>query len=123
MRGAVVEDDFYNKLERLSVQAEKKNKMLAAHVQHICEVHDTVIRTYYQQIHGSPGADATTSMEILGEQVHVEINHFLFVINCCRKVKAGSSLSKMSKPTALNTNGTAQVLEWFNISDTAKKLY
>ena len=29
----------------------------------------------------------------------------------------------MSKPTALHTEGTAQVLECLNISDTAKKLY
>jgi predicted transcriptional regulator len=28
-RGAVVEDDFYDKLERLSVQAGKKDKILA----------------------------------------------------------------------------------------------
>jgi len=28
-RGAVVEDDFYDKLERLSIQAEKKDKILA----------------------------------------------------------------------------------------------
>jgi len=42
-RSAVVEDDFYNKLERLSVQAGKTDKILAAHVQRICEVHDTVI--------------------------------------------------------------------------------
>jgi len=38
-------------------------------------------------------------------------------------VKTGQSLSKMSKPTALHTEGTAQVSEWLNISDTAKKLY
>ena len=50
-RGAVVEDDFKNKLEKLSVQAGKKNKILAAHVQCICEAHDTVIQSYYQQIH------------------------------------------------------------------------
>jgi len=37
-RGAEVEDDFCNKLERLSVQAEKKDKILAAHVQRICEL-------------------------------------------------------------------------------------
>jgi len=70
-RGAVVEGDLYNKLKRLSVRVGKKNKILAAHVQRICEVHDTVIRSYYQQIHGSSGADATTSMENLGEQVYV----------------------------------------------------
>jgi len=41
--GAVVEDNFYNKLERLSVQTGKKDKILAAHVQRICEAHDTVM--------------------------------------------------------------------------------
>jgi len=72
-RSAVVEDDFYNKLERLNVQAGKQDKILAAHVQRICKAHDTVMPSYYQQIHGSSGADATTSMdsENLGEQVYV----------------------------------------------------
>jgi len=70
-RGAVVEDDFYNKLEKLNVQAGKKDKRMLAHVQHICEAHDTVIRPYYQQKHGSSGADATTSMQNIGEQVYV----------------------------------------------------
>jgi len=70
-RGAVVEDDFYNKLEKLNVQAGKRDKILLAHVQRICEVHDTVMRSYYQQIHGSSGADATTSMDNIGEQMYV----------------------------------------------------
>jgi len=30
-RGAVVEDDFYNKLEKLNVQAGGKDEILAAH--------------------------------------------------------------------------------------------
>jgi len=70
-RGAVVEDDFYNKLEKLSVQAGKRDKILLAHVQRICEAPETVMRSYYQQTHGSSGADATTSesMENIGEQV------------------------------------------------------
>jgi len=68
-RGAVVEDDFYNKLEKLNVQARKSDKILLA--QRICEAHDTVMRSYYQQIHGSSGADATTSTENIGEQVYV----------------------------------------------------
>ena len=66
-RGAVVEVDFYNKLERLSVQAGKKGMILAAHLQRICKAQ----RSYYPQIHGSSGADATTSMENIGEQVFV----------------------------------------------------
>jgi len=68
-RGAVVEIDFYNKLEKLNVQAGKRDKILLAYVQRICEAHDTVMRSYYQQIHGSSGADATTSMENIGKQV------------------------------------------------------
>jgi len=68
--GTVVEFFFYNKLKRLNVQAGKKYKILPAHVQRICEAHDTVMRSYYQQIHGSSGADATTSMEDIGEQVY-----------------------------------------------------
>jgi len=70
-RGAVVEYDFYNKLEKLNVQAEKRDKILLAHVQRICKAHDTVTQCYYQQIHGSSGADATTSIENIGEQVYV----------------------------------------------------
>jgi len=66
-----VENDFYNKLERLNVQAGKRDKILLGHVQRICEAHDTVMQSYYQQIHGSSGADATTSMENIGEQVYV----------------------------------------------------
>ena len=70
-RGAVVEGDFYNKLEKLNVQAGNRDKILLAHVQPICEAHDTVMQSYYQQIHGSSGANATTSMENIGEQVYV----------------------------------------------------
>ena len=66
-RGAGV----YNKLERLNVQAGGKYKILSAYVQRICEVHDIVMRSYYQQIHGSSEADATISMENIGEQVYV----------------------------------------------------
>ena len=72
------------------------------------------MRSYYQQIHGLSGVDATTSMENIAEQVYVKITHNLFVISCWRNVKTGQSLSKMSKPTALHrdTEGTAQVSEW-----------
>ena len=63
--------NFYNKLDKLNVQAEKKDKILLAHVSRICEAHDTVMRSYYQQIHGLSVADATTTMENIGEQVYV----------------------------------------------------
>ena len=65
-RGAVAQDDFYNKLEKLNVQAGKRDKILLAHVQRTCEAHGTVMRSYYQQIHGSSRADTTTSMKIIG---------------------------------------------------------
>jgi len=68
-----LEDDFYKKLEKLNVQEGKKDKILLAHVQRICEAHDTVMRSYYQQIHGLSGADAMTLMENTGEQVYNEI--------------------------------------------------
>ena len=42
-RGAVVEDDFYNILAKLNVQAGKRDQILLAHVQRICEAHDTVM--------------------------------------------------------------------------------
>jgi len=76
--GAVVlfflKDDFYNKLEKLNVYAGEKDKILLAHVQRIWEAHDIVMRPYYQQIHGSSGADATTSTGI-GEQASVCVNN------------------------------------------------
>ena len=66
-----MEDDFYNNLEKLNVQAGKKDKILLAHVQRICEAHDTIMWSYYQQIHRLSGVDATTSMENIGERVYV----------------------------------------------------
>ena len=53
--------------ERLSIQAAKRDKTLAAYVYFICKAHDTVIPSYYQQIHGSSGANA----ENLGKQAYV----------------------------------------------------
>jgi len=70
-RSAVVEDDFYNKLEQLNLHAGKMDKILLSHVQRISEAHDTVMRSYYQQIYGSSRADATRSMDNIEEQVYV----------------------------------------------------
>ena len=76
-RGAVVEDDFYNKLERLNVLAGKKDKILLAHATRICEAHGTVKRSYYQQIHGSSGAIDGDEMEmwILSTNVNIEYKY------------------------------------------------
>jgi len=49
-RGAVVEDDFYNTLEKLNVQAGKRDKILLALVQRIFKPYGTVMRSYYQQM-------------------------------------------------------------------------
>jgi len=54
-RGVVVKDDLYNKLERLSVQAREKEKILEAHVQRICEAHDTVMQSYVSKYMGRLG--------------------------------------------------------------------
>ena len=56
-----MEDDFYKKLEKLDVQAEKKDKIFSDHVTQVCEGHDRVILSYLQQIHASPGADVKGS--------------------------------------------------------------
>ena len=103
-----MEDDFYNKFERLSVQAWKWDQIRTAHVWRIFEAHDTVIQSYHQQIHGSFGADTVTSIENIREQAYVQRTLNYFVTNYWRKVKAGQSLSKMSKLTALHTEGTAK---------------
>jgi len=70
-RATVVEDDFCYKLEKLNVQEGEKYKILLAHVQRICEALDALMLSYYQKIHGSSGADATTSIENIGEQVYL----------------------------------------------------
>jgi len=88
---AVVEDDFYDKLDKLSVQAGKKDMILLAHVQSICKAHDTVMRSYYQQIHGSSGGDATKSMENNGEQVCVS-NSQSFCHQLLKKGEDGGKL-------------------------------
>ena len=45
--GAVVQDYFYNKLDKLNVHTRKRDKILSAHVQCICEAHDTVMRSLF----------------------------------------------------------------------------
>ena len=65
-RGAVVEVDFYDKLERLSVQTREKDKILTAHV----HVHSNPILSANTWV-VSPGADVMTLMETIGEQVFV----------------------------------------------------
>ena len=49
-RGAVVEDDFCNKLERLSVQVGKLDKILSARVQRICDIRDDVKVAWFVRV-------------------------------------------------------------------------
>ena len=56
-----MESDFYEKLEKLDVQAGKKDKIFSDHITQVCEAHGQVISSYLQQIHRSPGADAKGS--------------------------------------------------------------
>ena len=73
LQGAVVQQWKMTSITNsiINVQAGKKDKTLLSHFQCIYEAHDTIMRSYYQQIHGSSGADSTTSMENIGEQVYV----------------------------------------------------
>ena len=63
------EGDFYDKLQKLDVQARKKDNIFSDHVTQVCEAHDRVILSYLQQIHGSPGADAKVSKDNNGQNV------------------------------------------------------
>ena len=47
-RGSVMESDFYEKLEKLDVQAGKKEKIFSDHVTQVCEAHCQVISSYFQ---------------------------------------------------------------------------
>ena len=60
-RGSVMESNFYEKLEKLDVQAGKKDKIFSDHLTQVCEAHGQVISSYFQQIHECPGTDAKGS--------------------------------------------------------------
>ena len=71
-RGSVMKSDFYEKLEKLDVQAGKKDKIFSDHITQVCEAHGQVISSYLQQIHGFPGTDARGSSQKnnIGENVY-----------------------------------------------------
>ena len=60
-RGSIMKSNFYEKLEKLDVQAGEKDKIFSDHLTQVCEVHGQVLSSYFQQIHGSPGTDARGS--------------------------------------------------------------
>ena len=62
-RGAVVEDNFYNKLDKLNVHAGKRDKILLAHVQRICEAHDTVKKREQSRQESTTNGKIASSVE------------------------------------------------------------
>ena len=77
------------------------------------------MKFYCQQIHGSSGADATTSMK----NIVCLHNSQSFCHQLLKKGEDGAQLEKDEQTNGVTHKGTAQVSEWLNISDTAKKLY
>ena len=69
-RGSVMEGDVYEKLEKLDVQAGKKDKIFSDHVTQVCEAHDRVMLSSLQQIHESQGADVKGSRNNIGQNVY-----------------------------------------------------
>ena len=69
-RGSVMEIDFSEKLEKLDVQAGKKEKIFYDHLTQVCEAHNRVMLSYHQQIQGSPGVNARGSKDDIGQNVY-----------------------------------------------------
>ena len=51
-RGSVVESDFYTKLKKLDIQKGKRDKLFADQVTQVCEAHNRVIVSFFQQVQG-----------------------------------------------------------------------
>jgi len=70
-RESVVESDFYIKLKKLDVQEGKKDKLFADHVTEVCEAHNRVIVSFFQQVQGGARTTTEGSRENLWHNVHV----------------------------------------------------
>jgi len=70
-RESVVESDFYTKLKKLDVQEGKKDKLFADHVTQVCEAHNRVIVSFFQQVQGGARPTTEGSRENLWHNVHV----------------------------------------------------
>ena len=69
-RGSVKESDFYEKLEKLDVQAGKKDKIFSDDLTQVCEAHNRVMVSYHQQIQRSPGVNVRGSKDDNGQNVY-----------------------------------------------------
>ena len=72
-RGSVAESDFYNKLKKLDVQEETKDKLFADHVTQVCGVHNRVTQvvSFLQQVQGGTRPTSKGWRENIGHNVHV----------------------------------------------------
>ena len=70
-RGSVVESDVYTTLTKLDVQEAKKDKLFADHVTQVCEAHNQVIVSFFQQVQRSARPTTERSRENIGHNVHV----------------------------------------------------
>ena len=70
-RGSVVENDFYTKLKKLDIQEGKKDKMFADHVTQVCEAHNQVIVSFFQQVQGGTRPTTEGLRENIEHNVHV----------------------------------------------------
>ena len=70
-RGSVVESDFYTKLKKLDIQEVKKDKLFVNHVTQVCEAHNRVIVSFFQQVQGGMRPTTEGSRENIGHSVHV----------------------------------------------------
>jgi len=70
-RGSVVESDYYTKLKKLDIQEGKKDKLFVDHVTQVCEAHNRVIVSFFQQVQGGTRPTTEGSRENIGPSVHV----------------------------------------------------
>ena len=69
--GSVDESDFYTKLKRLDVQKGQKDKLFADHLKQICEAHNPVIVSFFQQMQGGTRPTTEGTREKIGHNLHV----------------------------------------------------
>jgi len=70
-RGSMLASDFYTKLKKLDVQEAKKDKLFADHVTQVCEAHNWVTVSFFQQVQGGTRPTTEGSKENIQHNVHV----------------------------------------------------
>ena len=70
-RGSVVESDLYTKLKKLDVQEGKKDNLFTDHVTQVCEAHNRVTVSFFQQVQGGTRPTTEGLRENIGHKMHV----------------------------------------------------